>query len=98
MFIFDYDSIFLVDIINAKHKTTEEFIQAHCLKAKGYFLNQEFEKGKLISIKFKKYQKKQSSYYYLTLGAYYAYKSNMTESTKACFLALNDAVKKMITT
>ena len=95
MFIFDHDSIFLVEIINAKHKTTEEFIQAHCLRAKGYFLNQEFEKGKTYLDKIQKIsEKNQNSYYYLTLGAYYAYKSNMTESTKACFLALNDAVKK----
>jgi signal transduction histidine kinase len=95
MFIFESDSIFLIDIMNAPIKTTGDIIQAHCLKAKGHFLNQEFEMGKNYLDRIQKIsEESQNSNYYLTLAIYFAYKSNMTESSKACFKALNDAEKR----
>lgn len=95
MFIFENDSTFLMDILKAPNKTTKDVIQANCLKAKGHFLNQEFELGKKYLDKIQKISEKtQDSYYFLTLAIYYAYKSNMSASTEACFKALNDAVRR----
>jgi len=95
LFIYNNDSIFFNEILNAELKTNEDIIQAYCLKAMGHLLNQEYEMAKTYLDKVDKISSKlQNSTYYLTLAKYYAYKSNMPESTKACFKALNDAVKR----
>ena len=95
MFIFDHDSIFFDDIINAKHKTTEDFIQAHCLRAKGFLSTQEYDKAKSILDKVHKVaEKHKNSLFFMTLSKYFAFKSNMVESTKFSFKALNIAEKE----
>lgn len=94
LLIFSNDSIFFNNIIKSKFKTNNEYILAHCLRAKGFFLNNNFEEGKKLLDQIKLISEKSNNvHYYNTLSSYYSFKSNMPEATKAAFNALLEAEK-----
>lgn len=95
LLIFDQDSIFFDNILKVQEKTVDEYIKAHCLRAKGFLSNQELDKAKKILDKVHKISEKyKNSLFYITLSKYFAFKSNMVESTKFSFKALNIAEKE----